>query len=113
MNNSESILTSIKLMLGIESECKDFDDVLIMHINSVLMILNQLGVGPEEGYSISDDNDFWEDYMPSNSNLEAVKTYVYLKVKKIFDPPSSSSLIEAIDRTINELEWRINTSVDR
>jgi hypothetical protein len=109
----ESILTSIKKLLGIEEEYEHFDPELIMHINSVFMILNQLGVGPSEGFYIQDANSVWTDYIPEGSNLESVKTYIHLKVKLIFDPPSSSTIIEAINRTISELEWRLNVESDK
>lgn len=108
----ESILTSIKKLLGIEEEYEHFDPDLIMHINSVFMILNQLGVGPSEGFSIQDAESVWTDFMPAGSNLEAVKTYIHHKVKLMFDPPSGSAHIEAINRTIAELEWRLNIAAD-
>ena len=76
------------------------------------MSLNQMGVGPESGFSISDKTKTWVDYLGANANLEAVKSYIYLKVRLIFDPPTSSSLIEAINRQIAELEWRLLIQVD-
>lgn len=108
----ESILTSIKKLLGITEEYEHFDSDIILHINSVFMVLNQLGVGPKEGFSISDKEDLWEDYITEGLNLEAVKTYVFLRVRLIFDPPQSSAVIEAINRTINELEWRLNIQAE-
>lgn len=108
----DSILTSIKKLLGITEEYEHFDPDIIMHINSAFMILNQLGVGPEEGFSIRDKSSTWDEFIPEGSNLEAVKTYVHLKVKLMFDPPLSSTVIEAIKSQINELEWRLNVSVD-
>lgn len=104
----ESILTSIKKLLGIEEEYEHFDPDLIMHINSVFMILNQMGVGPSEGFSIQDSESMWVDFIPAGANLEAVKTYIHHKVKLMFDPPTSSSHIEALNRTIAELEWRLS-----
>ena len=106
-----SILTSIKKLLGITEEYEHFDPDIIMHINSAFMILNQLGVGPEEGFFIKDKSSTWDEFL-SGSNLEAVKTYVYLKVKLLFDPPLSSTVIEAIKSQISELEWRLNVSTD-
>ena len=107
-----SILVSIKKMLGIE-ECYDhFDAELIMHINSVLFILTQMGVGPPEGFSIRDANTEWKDFLTDISKLESVKTYIYLKVKLIFDPPSSSAVMEATNRMISELEWRLFVATD-
>lgn len=108
----DSILTSIKKLLGITEEYEHFDPDIIMHINSAFMILNQLGVGPKSGFSINDKSSTWDEFIPESSNLEAVKTYVHLKVKLMFDPPLSSTVIEAIKSQINELEWRLNVSVD-
>ena len=109
----DSILTSIKKLLGIAQECTDFDMDLVIHINSVLMILTQLGVGPEKGFTIKDSRDLWEDFLEDDlSKLEAVRTFVYLKVRLIFDPPSNSAVIESINRTISELEWRLNVAAE-
>lgn len=108
----DSILTSVKKMLGIAEEYDHFDADLIMHINSVLTILGQLGVGPDEGFFIEDDGAEWTDFVPDMSNLQFIKTYVYQKVKLLFDPPQSASAIEALNRSIRELEWRINAQVD-
>lgn len=108
----ESILTSIKKLLGIAEEYKHFDTDLIMHINSVFSILTQLGVGPSEGFSITDDSAVWTDFIQENSKIELVKSYIHLKVKLLFDPPLSSAVIEAINRMISEFEWRLNVAVD-
>lgn len=106
----ESILTSIKKLLGIAEEYTHFDADLIMHINSVLSILTQIGVGPAEGFSIKDKSSVWGDFVPENSKWELIKSYTYMKVKLLFDPPLSSSVMEAYNRTISELEWRISIS---
>lgn len=115
----ESILNSIKKLLGGMTNVKDsegnyfFDDDLIIHINSVLNILTQLGVGPSDGYYITDENDTWEDFIGNDSNLiQMVKTYVYLRVRQIFDPPSSSSVEKASKEVMNELEHRIILSLE-
>ena len=108
----ESILTSIKKLLGIEDEYTQFDSDLIMHINTVFLNLTQLGVGPSEGFMIEDDVAIWEDFIGDSTQLQAVKTYVYLKVKLLFDPPLSSSVIDSMSRMISELEWRLNVAVD-
>ena len=108
----ESILTSIKKLLGIGEEYDHFDPDLIIHINSVFMILTQLGVGPSEGFSIQDATAKWTDFLPDASKLEAVKTYVFLKVKLVFDPPLSSAVIDAMKQAINELEWRLNVEAE-
>ncbi len=108
----ESILTSIKKLLGIAEEDTNFDQDLIMHINSVFMILTQLGVGPSKGFAIKDENDIWSDFIPEQSSLEAVKSYVYMKVRLMFDPPLSSAVADAINRNISELEWRLNVGAE-
>ena len=108
----ESILTSIKLMLGIKEEYAYFDDQLIMHINSVFFILTQLGVGPSEGFSIEDKFATWNEFLPDEQNLEAVKSYVHLKVKLLFDPPMSTAVTESINRLISELEFRLNAAAE-
>lgn len=108
----ESILTSIKKLLGITEEYKHFDTDIIMHINTVFMVLNQLGVGPEKCFRITGDAEIWDDFLLDNLDLESVKTYVYLKVKTVFDPPISSAVSESMNRTISELEWRLNASVE-
>lgn len=109
----ESILTSIKKLLGITEECTDFDTDIIIFINTVFPILQQLGVGPEEGFKIEDSSAKWSDYLGDfDKRLGTVKTYIYLKVKMVFDPPLSSSVIESYNRTLSELEWRINVMAD-
>ena len=109
----ESILTSVKKMLGIAEEYTHFDPDLIMHINTVFAILNQLGVGPSYGFRIEDADDEWEDFINDEVALEPVKTYVAMKVKLLFDPPTSSAVMESTNRLVNELEWRLNVTVDQ
>ena len=108
----ESILTSMKKLLGIAEEYEHFDPDLIMHINSVFSILTQLGVGPSEGFSIVDDGAVWSDFIPEKSKIECVKSYIHLKVKLLFDPPLGSAVIESMNRMISELEWRLMVAVD-
>ena len=108
----DSILTSVKKIIGISEEDESFDTDLITHINSVLMILNQLGVGPEDGFSITDKSAVWTDVIGDNKLIEATKTFVGLKVRLIFDPPTSSAVLDSINKTISELEWRINVMVE-
>lgn len=108
----ESILTSIKKLLGIAEEYSAFDTDIIIHINSAFSTLKQLGVGPEEGFKISDDLDSWSDFIEDDESIENVKTYIYLKVKLVFDPPSNSAHMQAIKDSINELEWRLNVECD-
>lgn len=110
----ESILTSVKKHLGIVEEYDHFDDQLIEHINSAFMILHQLGVGPSEGFKIEDDSAIWSDFISKDGpNIESVKTYIFLKVKLFFDPSDSSAVIEARNRMISELEWRLNVAADK
>lgn len=109
----ESILTSIKKMLGIVEDYEHFDPEIIMHINSVLMIMTQLGVGPSEGFFIKDKFDIWSDFLPNLRSYEGVKSYVYLKVKLLFDPPSSSIVLNSMTDMAKELEWRLNVIAEQ
>lgn len=109
----DSILQSIKKLLGLDENYDAFDDDVMMHINSVLMILTQLGVGPKNGFSITGEEETWEDYLGEDiSKLSAVKTYMYLKVKTMFDPTSSSVVNEATKEMLKELEWRLNSEIE-
>lgn len=108
----DSILTSIKKLLGIDEEYTHFDSDIIMHINSVLATLTQLGVGPPEGFSIQNEDATWDEFISGVKNLEAIKTYVYLKVRMAFDPPASSSVLESFNRLASEYEWRINANAE-
>lgn len=107
-----SILTSIKKMLGISEEYNIFDADIVMHINSVFMTLTQLGVGPAEGFEIQDELATWDEFLDDPVILNTVKTYMYLKVRMLFDPPTSTALIDAMNRQANELEWRLNVQVE-
>lgn len=104
----ESILTSVKKMLGITEDYTHFDADIIIHINSVFSILTQLGVGPAEGFLIHDARSVWSDFLEEDTKIELVKSYMYLKVKLLFDPPLSSAVIESSNRMISEYEWRLN-----
>lgn len=109
----ESILTSVKKLLGITEDYTQFDADIIMHINSVFLNLNQIGVGPEEGFYIEDEIAEWADFVGESAQMQAVKTYTYLKVKLLFDPHSlSSAVIESMNRTIAELEWRLRLAAE-
>lgn len=106
---SESILQSIKKLLGIEPDYTYFDQDLIIHINSVLSILSQIGFGPEEGFFITGETETWDDlFDESNPQMQFVKSYIYLKVRLMFDPPLNSTVINSINTQIAELEWRLN-----
>jgi hypothetical protein len=104
----ESILKSTKKILGLDAEYTPFDLDVTTHINASFSILNQLGVGPVDGFFIEDDTDLWTDFDVPPNQLHLVKTYVYLKVRSLFDPPATSFLIEATNQQIKEVEWRLN-----
>lgn len=109
----DSILTSIKKLLGIAEEYTQFDQDIMMHINSVFLTLAELGVGPTEGFFIEDASTEWSEYISSNTLLlNAVKSYMYLKVRLLFDPPLTSSVSELMKEQIKEFEWRMNVLVD-
>ena len=106
-NNMDSILTSVKKALGIAEDYTHFDPDIIMHINSVFMILQQMGVGSLDGFSIASDNETWDEFTDDNLKIEAVKSYMYLKVRLMFDPPTGS-ILDSMNRIVSELEWRLN-----
>lgn len=108
----DSILLSTKKNLGLDASVKDFDPDIIMCINTSIDILTQLGVGPIEGFSISSEEETWVDFIGEDPRLNIVKTYVFLKTKMTFDPPTVGSLVTAYNDQIKELEWRINVQVD-
>ena len=108
----ESILTSIKKLLGPEETDTQFDDDIIIYINSAIMRLNQLGIGPSEGYSIKDKENKWSELIGTRKDLDAVKSYIYLKVRLIFDPPQSGFLVDAIKSQITELESTLNIQAE-
>lgn len=112
---SDSILESVKKVIGFEPEYKAFDQDLIMHINSTFMVLNQLGVGPKEGFMIEDDTSQWVEFLGATEMLrtQAVKSYVSIKARLIFDPPATSFVIQALEKQATEYEWRLNVQVDR
>jgi len=103
-----SILDSIKEMLGIDSAATNFDKELIIYINGALMILTQLGVGPIQGYSITDKANTWTEIIEGRTDLDAVMTDAYLRVRLIFDPPQNSFLVTSIKEQIQEYDWRIS-----
>ena len=105
-NKMEYILPSIKKLLGINPEYTAFDTDITIHINTVFAILNQLGIGPDGGFSIEHGYETWADYT-SAENENMVRTFVYLKVRLMFDPPTSSVLMDSINNTLAELEWRL------
>lgn len=108
----ESILTSTKKLLGIEDNDTSFDLDVLIHINTALAILNQLGVGPNEGILVADKSTLWEAVLADNKFLVPAKSYVFLKVKLLFDPPLSSAAIESMNKLIAEFEWRLTVLVE-
>ena len=108
----DSILMTIRKLVCGDPYADHFDTDLLVHINACFSILNQLGVGPENGFVVTDETQSWSSYVADNRTLNMVKTYVTLKVKKIFDPPLTSSVLEAMDKEISQLEWRLNVAVD-
>lgn len=107
---TDSILYSVKKILGIHEDDPAFDPDILMHINGVFSTLQQMGIGPDTGFEIVDETATWGTYLNGNLALNSVKTYVYLRVRLLFDPPTTSYLIDAMNNQIKELEWRINTT---
>lgn len=105
--NDNSILNDIKVLCGIPIDVKDFDTVLVLHCNTVFAGLTQMGLGPSTGFYISDDTYIWADIINGDVNLHNVKTYVYLKVKMLFDPPANATLLQSMEAQAKEYEWRI------
>ena len=108
---TDSILNSTKKVLGIAEDYAEFDLDIVLHINSVFSTLRQLGIGPAEGFMIEDDGITWDSFLRGDKRFNAFKTYVYLRVRLLFDPPISSFAVTAMQEQIKELEWRLN--VDR
>lgn len=108
----DSILDSIKKILGMPPDYDAFDTDLVIHINSVFGILAQLGVGPAGGFSISDNTTLWKAYLGDSKDLEMVKSYIALKVRLVFDPPTIGAVMDAMKEQIREYEWRLNVQVD-
>ena len=113
MAYNDSILDSIKKPHGISAADTGFDYDIIMHINSTLMKLNQLGVGPDAGFCIEDSTTTWADYVPDKIIASAVQSYVYIKVRLVFDPPTSPTVTESLKAAAREDEWRIKEWVEQ
>lgn len=108
----ESILNSVKKALGVPLEEDGFDSDILLYINSVLAILTELGVGPSGGVSITNAEDTWASIIEGDSEFELVKSYVILRVRLLFDPPSSSFVLESINKQIEEFGWRLNVQAE-
>lgn len=109
---TESILDSEKKLLGIDKDYDVFDTDLIMHINSVFGTLHQLGVGPKKEFSITDSQSCWYEFTTNDREINEVKTYVYFRLRLIFDPPSSGFVYTGIENQAKELEWRLIVKAD-
>ena len=109
----DSILSSVKAYLGIPETDNYFDDNLVIQINSIFSILRQLGCGPVEGYQITGFSNTWDEFLQNEpEKLQIVKTYLGMRVRQIFDPPTNGTLAQALDRQVQEMEWRISTLCD-
>ena len=113
MNLDQSILSSIKLMLGLSDDITAFDTEIIAHINSMFTILNQLDIGPDDGFMINGYEETWDQYVDNVMLATMVREFIYLKVRMIFDPPASSTVSDAYNQRISELEWRMNIQAER
>ena len=110
---TDSILLSIRKLVGAGEDNDDFNVDIIMHINTVLSILQQLGVGPSNGFSIEDDTTTWTDYLGADHvHINMVKSYMAAKVRQLFDPPIQSAVAESLERTVREFEWRCNVAAE-
>ena len=103
----DSILKTIRGLLGPNEVYKHFDQDIILHINSALNYLDQLGIGPEDGFVVTGEKECWSDFLNDRKELQSAKQYVYLKVKTVFDPPSNAFVMDAMLKDIKELEWRL------
>lgn len=112
ISDEDSILQSIKKLLGLGAEQTEFDQEILMDINGVFFELQQLGVGPEEGFTIYDESEEWIDFTTNEKLLSVIKPYMYLKVRLIFDPPTSSSVLTSFENMVNRFEWRINVAAE-
>lgn len=114
MSTSSSILNDIKKMLGLDAEYTPFDTDVIILINNSMMVLQQYGVGPKQGFTLTGSEQTWADFFAESDGkmLESVKTYIYLKVKMVFDPPATSFVMDAFKSTCDELEWRLKEQME-
>ena len=109
---NDSILESIKIILGVDPQYEAFDSEIIMAINSALMALTQLGLGPQDGFLVQDKWTTWSDILKQRKDLESVRSYVGVKTRMLFDPPTNSYIMQALNNAATELEWRIRTQLE-
>lgn len=112
MKDQDSILLTVKKMLGLPSDYTPFDLDVIVHINSAFLTLNQLGIGPSTVFSITDKSNTWDEFTNDEPDMEAVKNYIFLKVRMLFDPPSSSIIMDALKTASDEMLFRLNVQKD-
>lgn len=105
----DSILLTVKKMLGFEPDYDAFDEDILVHINSAFMTLRELGVGPKKGFHVTGKDEVWQQFIPNDEMIHAAKQYLYLKVKPVFDPASTSAVNKSMDELCRELEWRLNS----
>ena len=108
----ESILNTIKSMLGPDSSYEVFDQDILVHINMAIATLTQLGVGPASGFRVTGKDETWGELLGDRVDLDMAKTYIYMKVRIAFDPPANSSVLAAYKEACAEMEWRMNVTVD-
>jgi hypothetical protein len=108
----DSILQDVKQMVGQEWDDTSYDLDIKTHINSVFLDLQQLGVGPSDGFEIQDASTKWDAYLGSNKNLNAVKSYIYIRVRLLFDPPTNSFLVQSLEKQVEKMEWRLQVEMD-
>jgi hypothetical protein len=108
----ESIFESIKSLLGPDASYDVFDQDILIHINTAISVLTQLGVGPATGFMVTGADETWQDFIGDDKILQMVKTYIYMKVKMAFDPPANSSVLNAYNEACKEYEWRLNVETD-
>lgn len=108
----DSILTSTKKLIGLTEDDATFDTDIMIHINTALSFLCQLGVGPTNGFRIHDKSATWTEFLGDDPRLDSAKDYVYLKTKLVFDPPTSSAAIQSMESMIDEIEWRLNHAAE-
>ena len=109
---TDSILNSVKKLLGLDPSYTEFDQDIILHINSVFSVLQQLGVGPAEGFSITDNTTGWSSFTDNNKEIQNVVSYMYISVRLLFDPPTNSTILKSYQDLQKEYEWRLNVAVD-
>lgn len=109
---NDSIVATIKKMLGLEDNYTPFDMDVIVHINTALLTLCQMGIGPREGYTVTDYDQTWDDFLTNKVFLGGVKTWIYLQVKMLFDPPTNSFVMDAMKQQSEQILWRLNVQAE-